>query len=288
MQVYLNGSFLPLEEARVPVLDRGFIYADGVYEVMPSLGGHLLKLEEHLDRLSRSLAAVRIEAPMSRAQWRGMLADLVAQAPGADLSVYLQVTRGVAPRDHAFPKSAQPTIFAMCNPMPPVSLDVLQRGVSAVMADDFRWGRCDIKSIALLANVLMRQQALDMGANESILVRNGMVTEAAAANVYAVLDGVIYTPPEGPDILPGITRLLTLELAQTHGLPYRITPLPLELFRQAEEVWLSSSTKDVIPVTRIDGKPVGTGMPGPLWTRMHGLFRNYKAAVRAGRMAPAA
>ena len=288
VKAFLNGRFLPLEEARVPVLDRGFIYADGIYELIPSLGGHLLRLEEHLDRLSRSLAAVRIADPCSRSRWREILRELVAQAPGVDLSVYLQVTRGVANRDHAFPKSASPTVFAMCNPLPAMPAEILQKGTSAILADDYRWGRCDIKSIALLANVLMRQQAVDAGASEAILVRDGMVTEAAAANVFAVIDGVIFTPPEGPLILPGITRALALELARANRMRYRVAPLPLPLFEQAEEIWLSSSTKDVAAVTHLNGQPVGSGQPGPVWERMYALFRDYKSAVRAGRIAPAA
>jgi D-alanine transaminase len=280
VKAYLNGDFLPLEEARVPVLDRGFIYGDGIYELIPSFSGLPFRLEQHLDRLSRNLQAVRIPDPYPRERWRRLVTELVE--PRGDSAVYLQVTRGVAPRDHAFPANAVPTVFAMCNSLPPVSPQVLKQGITVTVIDDYRWGRCDIKAIALLANIMMRQQALDAGAQEAILIRNGLVTEAAAANVFAVVDELIWTPPEGPAILPGITRALVLELAAGHCLPVRVAPLPQAVFEGAEEIWLTSSSKDVLPVTRLGNRSVGSGKSGPVWHKMHLLFQQYKAAQLAG------
>ena len=280
MKAYLNGAFLPLEEARIPVLDRGFIYGDGIYELIPAFGGKLFRLEQHLDRLSGNLRKVRIADPYTRERWRALLAELAD--PRGDSAVYLQVTRGVAPRDHAFPAHSAPTVFAMCNPLSPVSQQALKQGIAVTVMEDYRWGRCDIKSIALLANVMMRQQALDAGVQEAILTRDGMITEAAAANVFAVVDGSIWTPPEGPAILPGITRALIIELAIEHGLPVRVEPLEQAVFEHADEVWLSSSSKDILPVTRVDGQAVGDGSPGPVWQRMYSLLQQYKAAQGSG------
>ncbi len=283
-QVYLNGEFLPPQSASVSVFDRGFIFGDGVYEVIPVFGGRLFRLPQHLARLEASLAAIRLHNPLSESQWHAVLTRLIAGEDAPDQSVYLQVTRGVAPRDHAFPPDTQPTVFAYAQPLaypPPAQL---AHGVSAITAADIRWQRCDIKAIALLANALLRQQAIDAGAAEAILVRDGWVTEGAASNIFIVRRGQLLTPPKGAWILPGITRDLVLELARAHRLPcaedmFRDTDL-----RAAEEVWLTSSTKEIMPITRIDGRPVGDGRPGPLHARLLALYRQYKQDFCAGHV----
>lgn len=283
MTVYLNGEFLPESEARVSVLDRGFLFGDGVYEVVPAYGGRLFRLDRHLDRLEHSLAAVRIPPPMDRAGWTRMLAELLERNPGDDRSVYLQVTRGVARRDHAFPADARPTVFAMVNPLSPPDPALLEQGVAAVTSPDIRWARCDIKAITLLANILARQQAVEAGATEAILIRGGQATEGAASNLFVVGDGVIVTPPKDHSLLPGITRDLVVELARDHGVPLMETPINEPDLRAAEEIWLTSSTKEILPVTRLDGRAVGAGRPGPAWARMTELYQDYKRRLREGR-----
>lgn len=283
MTIYLNGEFLPESEAKVSVLDRGFLFGDGIYEVVPVYGGKLFRLEQHLDRLARSLDAVRITPPLDRDGWREMLDELLERNPGGDRSVYLQVTRGVARRDHAFPADAEPTVFAMVSPLSPPEPSLLESGVSAVTVPDTRWARCDIKAITLLANILARQQAVEAGATEAILVRGGLATEGAASNLFVVGDGVLVTPPKDNSLLPGITRDLVVELAQANGIPVMETPVTEASLRAAEEIWLTSSTKEVLPVTRLDGQHVGSGRPGPLWARMTALYRAYKQNLREGR-----
>lgn len=282
MSAYLNGEYLALEDARISVLDRGFLFGDGVYEVIPVYRGVLFRLEAHLDRLDRSLSAIRIDNPYPREQWRRLLDGLVARGQGDPLSVYLQITRGVARRDHAFPGDTPPTVFAMVNPMSPPAETVLARGVDAVLREDLRWQRCDIKAIALLANVLMRQSAVDEDATEAILIRDGYLTEGAASNVLIVDRGVIVTPPNGPLLLPGVTRDLVLELAREAGLEAREEPISESRLRAADEVWLTSSTKEIVAVTRLDGDAIGDGSPGPLWRRVHALFQDYKRTLGAG------
>jgi D-alanine transaminase len=287
VSAYLNGEYLALEDARISVLDRGFLFGDGVYEVIPVYRGVLFRLEAHLARLERSLSAIRIDNPYPREQWRRLLDGLVARGQGEPLAVYLQITRGVARRDHAFPGDAAPTVFAMVNPMTPPSETVLTRGVDAVLREDLRWQRCDIKAIALLANVLMRQSAVDEDATEALLIRDGYLTEGAASNVLIVDRGVIVTPPDGPLLLPGVTRDLVLEIAREAGLDAREEPISESRLRAADEIWLTSSTKEIIAVTRLDGDAVGDGSPGPLWRRVHALFQDYKRALAPGSASPA-
>lgn len=284
--VYLNGKFLPIEDAYVPVLDRGFVFGDGVYEVIPVYGGHLFRLAQHLERLAQSLAGVRIAAPLSCDQWRDILVGLIKDNGGGDQSLYLQITRGVAPRDHAFPKNTTPTVFAMSTPLSPIPTQMLEQGVVAVTLDDIRWKNCHIKSINLLPNVLLRQEAIDQGALEAILVRDGNITEGAASNIFMVKNGVILTPPKGPQLLPGITRDLILELAAQNGISYRECNITQAEFVAADELWLSSSTREVLPITLLNGQPIGTGKPGDLWRRMFALYQGFKQNIRQGLDGP--
>lgn len=274
--VYLNGDYLPAEEARISPLDRGFVFGDGVYEVIPVYGRRLFRLDEHLERLAHSLAGVRIASPYAHDRWAEILAGLVARHEAADQSIYLQVTRGVARRDHAFPPDCPPTVFAMSTPLLPVADEIRRNGVAAITLQDIRWEYCNLKTISLLPNILLRQQALDQGAAEAILVRDGEITEGAASNLFIVSDGVVMTPPKGPRLLPGITRDLVMELAGAHGIPHREMTITREQLAGADEVWLTSSTREILPVTRLDGVAVGTGRPGPLWTRMITLYQEYK------------
>jgi D-alanine transaminase len=278
---YLNGEFLPLAEARVPVLDRGFILGDGAYEVIPAYGRVLFRRDEHLARLAYSLRSIRIANPHDSAGWAKLLGAVVARNPWDDQSVYLQVTRGVAPRSHEFPKvPVAPTVFIMANPLKTPPAEARERGVAVVTREDFRWHRCDIKSVSLLANCLLRQEAEDAGVAETVLVRDGHVTEASASNVYVVKNGVIACPPKDHLILPGITYDLVLELARGAGLPVEVRPVPAAELFGADEAWLSSSTREVQPVTRVDGRAVGTGLPGPVFARIYELFQDYKASAR--------
>ena len=250
--VFLNGKFMPVEEARVPVLDRGFIFGDGVYELVPVYSRVPFRLDEHLARLERSLAAVRIRNPYSRAEWRDIILQLVAKQSFDDQGVYFQVTRGVAKRDHAFPKDAVPTVFVMANPLVNPPQELVERGAAAVTAVDDRWHRCDIKSTSLLGNCLLRQVSADAGAVETILFRDGKLSEASASNVFLVKQGVILSPAKSNLILPGITYDVVVELAQGAGLPLQFRDLPEAEVRAADEIWLTSSSKEVLAVVSLD------------------------------------
>ncbi|BAV32526.1 cytochrome C550 [Sulfuricaulis limicola] len=282
-QVYLNGEFLPPDQARVSVFDRGFIFGDGVYEVIPVFGGRLFRLSHHLARLDASLSAIRLRNPHTPMEWNDIFTRLLAAGSG-DQSIYLQVTRGVAPRDHAFPPNITPTVFAYAQPLKYSPPEHLAQGVAAVTTADIRWQRCDIKAIALLANALLRQQAIDQGAAEAILVRDGVVTEGAASNIFIVKNGRLVTAPKGPFILPGITRDLVVEIAHAKGIPCDELPVKIEMLSSADEVWLTSSTKEILPITRIDGKPVGDGKPGPMHAKMFALYKEYKQAFIRGQV----
>ena len=287
--VFLNGKFMPVEEARVPVLDRGFIFGDGVYELVPVYSRVPFRLDEHLARLERSLAAVRIRDPYGRAEWRDIILQLVARQPFEDQGVYLQVTRGVAKRDHAFPKDAAPTVFLMSNPLvcPPQAL--VERGAAAVSAVDDRWLHCDIKSISLIGNCLLRQVSADVGAVETILFRGGKLTEASASNVFVVKAGVILSPPKSNLILPGITYDVIAEIARAAALPLEYRDVSEAEVRGADEIWVTSSSKEVLAIVTLDGKPVAGGKPGPLFRRVHALYQEFKQKVmRAGKERQAA
>lgn len=281
--VYINGEFKAIADACISVLDRGFLFGDGVYEVIPAYGGNLLRLQSHLQRLQNSLDGIRLKNPMSAQAWGKMLQQLVQKNTGTDQSLYLQVTRGVADkRDHNFPDKVSPTVFAMSNRMAAVPRAVAEQGMEAVTLDDIRWRACNIKTTALLANTLLLQQATDKGAGESILIRDGKATEGSSSNVFAVISGVIVTPPVGPLLLPGITRDLVLELARDHDMPVQERDLAEAELRTASEIWMTSSMREIVPVLKLDGIDVGNGKAGPVWEQMIDIYQQYKEQLRKG------
>ncbi len=282
--VFLNGKYLPASDAKVSVLDRGFIFGDGVYELVPVYSRVPFRLGEHLVRLERSLAAVAIRNPYSREQWREIIFRLIDQQPFDDQGVYFQVTRGVAKRDHAFPKNVEPTVFMMSNALVNPPAEQVARGGAAVSAQDNRWLRCDIKSISLVGNVLLRQLSAEAGAAETILFRDGKLTEASASNVFIVRRGVIQSPPKSSLILAGITYDVVAELAAANGLPLEFREITEKEVRAADEIWVTSSSKEVFAIVSLDGAKIGDGRPGPVFRRMHQLYQEFKQKVmRAGK-----
>jgi D-alanine transaminase len=277
--VCLNGSFLPLEQATVPVLDRGFIFGDGVYELIPVYSRAPFRMDEHFARLERSLAAVGIRNPYARDKWREIVTALVAQQPWEDQGVYLQVTRGVAKRDHAFPEGVEPTVFAMSNPLVNPPRELVEKGAAAVSAVDNRWLHCDIKSISLIGNVLLRQVSAAAGAAETILFRDGVLTEASASNVFVARNGLLLSPPKSNLILPGITYDVVVEIAAELKIPVEFRDVREAEVRGADEVWLTSSSKEILAVVALDGKPVGEGKPGPLYRRAWQGYQDFKRRV---------
>ncbi|MDE2196691.1 MAG: D-amino acid aminotransferase [Gammaproteobacteria bacterium] len=277
---YLNGKFLPVAAARISPLDRGFLFADGVYEVIPVYAGRLFRPADHLRRLQSSLDGIRLQNPHDEAQWSMLLERLVRENGGGYQALYLQVTRGTdTGRDHAFPQKTPPTVFAMASALDELPAAIREHGVRAITLADIRWHRCDIKSVALLGHVLLRQTALEQHASEAILLRDGHATEGSASNLFIVDAGVIVTPPKSTDLLPGITRDLLLELAVSHGLAYRESRIPETQLHRAQEIWLSSSTREVYAVTELDGRGIGDGKPGPLWRCMYDYVQQYKTAL---------
>ena len=276
---YLNGQFLPLADARIPVLDRGFIFGDGVYEVIPVYSRRPFRLPEHLRRLQHSLDAIRLGNPMADAEWTRLIHELVARHSGEDQSVYLQVTRGVAKRDHAFPKEGKPTVFMMSSPLSTPPREQIEQGVPCITATDFRWLKCDVKSVSLLGNCLLRQLAADAGAAEVVLFRDGFLTEASASNVLVVRGGNLLAPPKNHLILPGITYDVVLELAAAKGIPIELRAIAEQEVRSADELWVTSSSKEVLAITTLDGKPVGNGRPGPLFRTVHQAFQEFKRKI---------
>ena len=281
MTIYLNGQYLPIEEARVSVLDRGFIFGDGVYEVIPVYSRRAFRLPEHLRRLQHSLDGIKLANPHSDAEWTRIIVELVSRNDGDDQYLYLHITRGVAKRDHAFPNPpVAPTIFAMASPLPAPPAALLQSGIACITAADNRWLRCDIKSIALLPNVLLRQMAVDAGCAETILIRNNeFMTEGAASNIFVVKDGKLLAPPKDNLMLPGITYDVVLEIAAANGIPHEVRRVMKEEVFAADELLLTSSTKEVLAITQLDGKPVGTGKPGAMFARLHALYQDFKRDV---------
>lgn len=272
---HLNGEWPALREARISPLDRGFLYADAVYEVIPVFAGRPFRFAAHFDRLDASLAAIRLRNPHERDAWRRLLRELVERNGGGNQYVYLQVSRGAEyGRNHAPLPQVAPTVFAFCAPLPRASAGQRERGIACITAEDTRWARCDIKSVALLANVLLRQQAVDAGAQEAILLRDGRLTEASSSAVHVVLDGVLVTPPHSPRILPGTTRTVVEELADRCGIRRVEREVGVAELRGAAEILLSAATRDVSSVTLLDGAAVGDGRPGPVWRQLDAAFES--------------
>jgi D-alanine transaminase len=282
--VFLNGKFLPIEEAKIPVLDRGFIFGDGVYELVPVYSRVPFRLDEHMSRLERSLSETGIRNPYSRAQWREIIFKLIDSQSFDDQGIYFQVTRGVAKRDHSFPKNVEPTVFMMSNPLVNPPKEQVERGGSAVSAKDHRWLRCDIKSTSLIGNCLLRQLSAESGAAETILFRDGKLTEASASNVFIVKRGRILSPAKSNLILPGITYDVVAELARANGLPLEFREVTEAEVRGADEIWVTSSSKEVFPIVELDRARVGDGRPGPMFHRMYQLYQEFKQKVmRSGK-----
>ena len=286
MTIYLNGQYMPIEEAKISVLDRGFIFGDGVYEVIPVYSRKAFRLADHLRRLQHSLDGIKLANPHSDGEWTKLINELVARNAAQDQYLYLHITRGVAKRDHAFPNPpVKPTVFMLSNPLLVPSATLLQSGVACITAPDNRWLRCDIKAIALLPNVLLRQMAIDAGAMETILIRPGLttedafMTEGAASNIFVVKNGKLFAPPKDNLMLPGITSDVILEIAAANGIPYEVRRISVAEVFAADELLLTSSTKEVLPITQLDGKPVGTGKPGAIFARLHKLYQDFKRDV---------
>ena len=279
--VYLNGQFLPLAAAGVSPLDRGFLYGDGVYEVIPVYSRQPFRLDEHLQRLQATLAGIQLTNPLTGDGWAEIVHQLIAGAPWADQSIYLQVTRGAdIKRDHAFPPaSVPPTVFAFASPLVTTAADVRARGVAAITVADLRWARCDLKVISLLANVLARQQAVEHDCAEALLIRDGLLKEGAASNIFVVKEGVVLAPPKTQLMLPGITYDVILELATAHGQRLTVREITETELRAADEVWMTSSTKEVLAITTLDGQSVGNGRPGPVGERMWQWYQDFKNTV---------
>ena len=281
--IYLNGEFLPLAEAKISVMDRGFLFGDGVYELIPVYSRRPFRLDQHLQRLDNTLAGVRLVNPHTMAEWTQLIARIVAQADSADQQVYLQVTRGVdSRRGHAFPLRVTPTVMIMSEPLLAPSPVERERGVAAITAIDNRWLRCDLKVVSLLANCLLRQLAVDAGCAETVLLRDGFLSEGAASSIFAVRDGVLLAAQSNHLTLPGVTYDVVLELARANGLELEVRDILAEEVRAADELWLTSSTREVLAIVKLDGLDIGTGQPGPLFRRMHGWYQTFKREVMHG------
>jgi len=277
--IHLNGEFMPIEKATISVLDRGFIFGDGVYEVVPVYSRRPFRLEEHLARLQTSLDAIRLANPHPTSKWIELIGKIIAGNPWEDQNVYLQVTRGAAKRDHAFPKGIKPTVFLMASELVTPSKELVENGAKAIVLPDFRWLRCDIKSTSLLGNCMLRTLAAEQGCVEAILVRDGELTEASASNVFVVRKGTVLAPPKSHLILPGITYDVVLEILRANALPHEVRPVAESELRSGDEVWVTSSSREVLAITALDGKPVGAGKPGPVFKRVYALYQQYKARV---------
>ena len=278
--VFLNGEFMPLEAARISPLDRGFLFGDGAYEVIPVYSRQPFRLHEHVARLGNTLDSMRLPNPHRPDEWAAMIREVIDRNVWEDQSVYLQVSRGADDkRNHAFPKVMRPTVFLMSEQL--VTPPDFQReaGVACVSAADFRWLRCDLKTVAMLANCLLRQHAIDQGCVETVLFRDGFLTEGAASNIFVVKNGVMLAPPKSHLMLPGITYDVVLELAAGHGLKHEVREILEDEVRHADELWMTSSTKEVLPITRLDDKPVGSGKPGPVGQQMHVWYQDFKNTV---------
>jgi len=283
--VYLNGEFMPFENATISPLDRGFIFGDGVYEVIPYYAGRGLRATEHLKRLQRSLDELQIDNPYPLERWEALIASLVERNGGGNVGIYIQITRGVAKRDFPPPKGLTQTVFMMANPLATPKPEIYENGISGVSLDDSRWLRCHVKATALLGAVLLKHEGNQAGADEVVLFRDGYLTESSASNIAVVKEGVILCPPMDNLILAGITYELMIELARQHGMPLEIRRVHRREVKKADEIWIMSSTKEVVPIVKLDDKPVGrgdnAGKPGPLFRQMRKLFDEYKRNLPA-------
>jgi D-alanine transaminase len=273
---YLDGDYLPLADAQVSPLDRAFLFGDAVYEVIPVYAARPFRLRQHLDRLARSLAGIRMSVPLTHEQWADICAQLVMRNRAGEAYLYIQVTRGAEyGRNHAWPEGLKPTLFAYCSQLEQLPSAVLEKGVAALTASEIRWARRDIKSTALLGNIMLKKLAADAGAYETLLLEDGALTEGSSTTAHVIKDGVIYTPPNGHHILPGTTRDVVTELAERLDVRCESARVPEAQLRGADEVWLAFSTRGLLPVTTLDGAAVGDGTPGPLFRRMHAAFEGY-------------
>ncbi|MDR0481483.1 MAG: D-amino acid aminotransferase [Gallionellaceae bacterium] len=281
MIVYLNGEFTPIEQARISVLDRGFIFGDGAYESIPVYSRRPFRLNEHLSRLERSLNAIQLRNPHSGEEWARIIAALIERHADKDQSLYLHITRGAAMRDQAFPNPPPaPTVFVMSTPLTTPPLEQIENGIACITAPDNRWLRCDIKVISLLPNVLLRQMSVDAGCAETILIRDdSFMTEGAACNIFVVKNGTLLAPPKDHLILPGVTYDVVLELAAANGIPCQVRRISKQEVFAADELLLTSSTREILAVTQLDGKPVGNGKPGAMFVRLYPLYQKFKREV---------
>ena len=285
--VYLNGLYLPVEEATISVMDRGFLFGDGIYEVIPVFGNKLLRLAEHLNRLQNSLNRISLPNPHNNEEWAGIFSGLLKKNDGEDRAVYLQISRGAyAKRDLSINTNLSaehaPTIFAMVLQVTPPDIEVVSAGISVITVDDFRWNACDIKSTSLIASVMLKQQAVAAEVDDAILIRNGVVSEGTASNVFLVKDGVILTPPTGSQLLPGITRDLVIEIAKNNAILVEEREVKETELYSADEIWMTSSTREIAPVISLNGEAVGSGSAGPMWKRIMDLYQRYKQQLRNG------
>jgi D-alanine transaminase len=281
--VYINGEYLPQSQASVSVLDRGFLFGDGVYEVIPVFAGKPLRMNEHLERLQRSMDRVSLKNPLTQQEWEEIFHALLEKNPGGDRSIYLQVTRGAAPlRDLSFSADTEPTVFVMVNDIKPVDYVKLKNGIEAITVDDFRWKACDIKSVSLIANVMIRLRANEQNVMDAIMVRDGLVTEGTASNIFVVHNGIISTPPKSECLLPGITRDLVIELALANGFQVEEREINPDELESADEIWLTSSTREIAPVVKLDNHVVGNGIAGEYWNKIIALYQDYKQELRNG------
>jgi len=281
--VYLNGEYLPMSESSISTQDRGFLFGDGVYEVIPVYDRKLFSFQEHLQRLKNSLKATSIANPLSDQAWLDLLNTLVSKHDWQDQYIYLQVTRGIQmQRDHLPDSNLTPTLYAYTNPLKPVAAHIIEQGISAITLEDIRWLNCDIKAITLLPNIMMKLAAKAQNADDAILVsREGFITEGTASNAFIVKEGTLITPPISNALLPGVTRLVIERIARAHDIPLLEKNITLEDLESADEIWLSSSTKEALPVTRINGQTVGTGKPGAVWLKMRTFYQAHKQAFMA-------
>ncbi|MCG8378401.1 MAG: aminotransferase class IV [Proteobacteria bacterium] len=271
--VYLNGEFKALKDASINVLDRGFTFGDGVYEVIPAFNKTIFRLEEHIQRLERSLAAIYMDNPLSQNEWSSIFTKLIESTDHTEQSIYLQITRGITARDHDISLAEEPTVFIMSRP---IEKNSYSEGIKAITHEDIRWQYCNVKAITLLPSVLLRHRAKLQGATEAILIRDGIVTEGAASNIFICVDGQVVTPIKDNRVLPGITRDLILEIMVDNNIKCVESSIDSRLLNSADEIWLTSSTWEIVPVIELDDKKVGTGKPGPVWQKINRLYQDFK------------